>query len=159
MELKPPGIIENILGRIPSSLPFEKTIDSALNNAEEKIASSPITKTAQNIHSKIPLLTEFNFPTPLGRIRVPEISVPEPTTPKLTENRREALKYAVGIDISSAIGYIPVVGDIIADVVEDVYGARLRKVLTPEEMDTYSKFDKLGPSTLAVLRMAIKKRK
>ena len=100
------------------------------------------------------------LPTPFGRVELPGIReiLPEfpPKPPEMDERRSKAMQHAVAIDISSIIGWIPVVGDVVADIVEDLHGAELRKTLTKEEMELYTKYDKVSPSTIALARAFIK---
>lgn len=135
-----------------AELPFERQVDAALDNAEAKIAGHPVTKRLQEFHARLPAIPARDIPTPLGTVRIPEVKPPGPTPPKIDSRRREAMKAAIAIDVSSVVGVIPIVGDAVADVVEDVYAAKLRESLTTEEMDKYIKYDKLGPSTLALAR-------
>ena len=41
--------------------------------------------------------------------------------------------HAIAIDGSMVPGLIPFVGDVVADVVEDLHAAELRKILTPAD--------------------------
>lgn len=96
-------------------------------------------------------MDEWKIITPFGEVKFPKPSLPtEP--PKFDERRRKILNHAIAIDLSSVIGWIPVVGDIVADVVEDVHGAELKKLMTAEEYEEYLKQDKVAPSTIAVIR-------
>ena len=52
---------------------------------------------------------------------------------------------------------IPWVGDVVADVVEDLHFAELRKILTPKEYDEFIKQDKVAPATIAMMRALTKK--
>lgn len=158
MEIRLPQGIQDLLRRLPTELPLESTIDRALDELERRVAALPTTRILENLHSKLPVIPEVEVGTPLGMIKTPEISLPVPALPKIDDRRRTAVKAAIATDLSAVIGMIPVVGDVVADVVEDIYGARIRKVLTKEEMDTYMKYDKLGPSTYAMLRAFIRRR-
>mgnify|MGYP001565150548 FL=1 len=78
--------------------------------------------------------------------------------PDLDERRREALRNAVGMDLAFPIAWIPVVGDYIQDTLRDLHGAELRRLLTPEELKVYTKYEKVSPiSSLALLRSFIPK--
>ena len=98
----------------------------------------------------------FEIPTPFGKVRLPGIEdvLPKfpPKMPRIDERRNVAMRHAVAIDLSSIVAFIPIVGDVVADVVEDLHGAELRRILTREEMDEFEKQDKVAPSTIALIR-------
>jgi len=48
------------------------------------------------------------------------------------------------------------VGDIVADVVEDLHAAELRKILTSKQYDEFLKQDKIAPATIAMARTLTK---
>jgi len=60
--------------------------------------------------------------------------------------------HAIAIDASVFPAMIPVAGDFIADIVEDLHFAELRKNLTPSEYDTFIKQDKVAPATISMMR-------
>jgi len=64
--------------------------------------------------------------------------------------------HAIAIDGSMVPGLIPVVGDVVADVVEDLHFAELRNILTMEQYDEFIKQDKIAPATLAMMRALTK---
>lgn len=134
----------------------DKTIGNLVDSLTERvntfIEQSPIARRYETLRHQAPYLPERDMDTPFGYIRTPELSLPELGKVTLSPEHREAFKAAVAIDISFVIGVIPVVGDILADVVEDTYGSKLRNSLTTSEMGWYTKYDKAGPSTLAVVR-------
>lgn len=99
-----------------------------------------------------PTLSEITIPTPFGKVSLPEYELTLPKIPEVSAKNTSALKHAIGIDMSSVIGWIPVVGDIVADVVEDMHGAELQKLLSSDEYREYLKQDKVAPSTIAMLR-------
>jgi len=99
---------------------------------------------------------ELNIPTPFGKVRFPTPEVPKMQPPQFDDRRMKAFKHTIATDISGIIGMIPVVGDIIADVVEDVHGAELRRILTEEELSEYMRQDKVAPSTIAAIRTFMK---
>ena len=103
---------------------------------------------------------ELEIPTPFGPVTIPKLreALPAfpPEVPKMDERRSKAMSHAVAIDLSSVIGWIPIVGDVVADVAEDLHGAELRKLLTEEEMDRYVVEDKVAPSTVALARVFMK---
>lgn len=101
---------------------------------------------------------EFAVPTPFGEVHLPsfEEMIPKLEAPKMDERRQRALLHGIAVDISSIIGWVPIVGDIVADVVEDLHGAELRRTLTGKEMDEFMIQDKVAPSTIALLRTFLK---
>jgi hypothetical protein len=99
-----------------------------------------------------PVLPETSIPTPFGQVSLPEYKIDRPRLPTFNEKNTRAMKQALGIDLSMIPGLIPIVGDILADVVEDLHGAELRKILTPKQYDEYLKQDKVAPSTIAMAR-------
>ena len=103
-----------------------------------------------------PTLPETTVPTPFGSVHLPEYKIGLPRLPSLDEKTRSAMKHAIAIDISMIPGLIPYVGDVIADVVEDLHAAELRKILTSKEYDEFLKQDKIAPATIAMARTLTK---
>ena len=85
-------------------------------------------------------------------VRVPLPTPPILAPPEIDERRGGALMHAVAVDLSFFLGLIPVIGDVVADIVEDLHGAEIRRTLTPEEYNRYLREDKVAPSGLAMLR-------
>lgn len=151
-ELRPPEFLRKIMTSIPDKFPLEDHIDVVIDRVGEHIKSSRPVQFMNSIQERLPFIPEQKLNTPFGSIITPEFSAPKIVPEGLDSRRKEALKTAIAIDISSAVGMIPVVGDVLSDIVEDTYGAKLRDTLTPDELDLYTKYDKLGPSTLGVVR-------
>ena len=103
-----------------------------------------------------PTLPETTIPTPFGSVHLPEHKVRLPKLPPFDEKSRNAMKHAVAIDGSMVPGLIPFVGDVVADVVEDLHAAELRKLLSPGEYDEFLKQDKVAPATIAMVRTLTK---
>lgn len=103
-----------------------------------------------------PTLPETTIPTPFGRVSLPEKKIEPPRLPAFDEKSKSAMKHAIGIDLSMIPGMIPWVGDIVADVVEDLHGAELRKILTSKEYDEFLRQDKIAPATIAMARALTK---
>ena len=103
-----------------------------------------------------PTLPETAVPTPFGRVHLPEHKVELPKLPSFDEKSRNAMKHAVAIDGSMVPGLIPFVGDVVADVVEDLHVAELRKILTPKQYDEFLKQDKVAPAMIAMARTLTK---
>lgn len=103
-----------------------------------------------------PTLPEMTIPTPFGRVSLPEHKIEWPRLPAIEEKSTRAMKHAIGIDLSMIPGLLPVVGDVVADVVEDLHAAELRKILSPKQYDEFLKQDKIGPATIAMARTLTK---
>lgn len=101
---------------------------------------------------KAPVLPQRSIPTPFGRVHLPEQEIGLPKLPSFDEKSRAAMMHAVGIDLSMLVGSVPFVGDVVADVVEDLHVAELRKTLTPKQYDEFEKNDKVAPATIAVAK-------
>lgn len=112
----------------------------------------------QKEHPKLwpPTLPETTIPTPFGRVSLPEHRIQRPRLPSFNDKSRSAMKHAIAIDLSMLPGLIPVVGDVLADVIEDLHAAELRKILTPKEYDEFLKQDKISPATIAMARALTK---
>ncbi len=105
-----------------------------------------------------PTLPETRVPTPFGSVHLPEHKIGLPKLPSLDERTRSAMKHAIGIDLSLIPAMIPWVGDVIADVVEDLHFAELRKALTSKEYDEFIKQDKIAPAIIAMARALSKEK-
>lgn len=103
-----------------------------------------------------PTLPETRIPTPFGTVHLPEKKIELPKLPSLDEKSRSAMGHAIGIDLSMIPGLIPFVGSIVSDVVEDLHGAELRKILTTKQYDEFLKQDKIAPATIAMARTLTK---
>jgi len=102
---------------------------------------------------------EIEVPTPFGTVHLTRPTLPPLEPPEVDERRTKAMMHALASDIGTIIGWVPVIGDIISDVVEDLHSSELRKILTPAEMNEYVRQDKVAPSTVALLRTFMKIRK
>ncbi len=103
-----------------------------------------------------PTLPETTVPTPFGSVSLPEHKIGLPKLPSFDEKSRSAMMHAVAIDGSFVPGLIPFFGDAVADVIEDLHFAELRKILTTEQYDEFIKQDKISPATLAMVRALTK---
>ena len=99
-----------------------------------------------------PTLPETRVPTPFGAVHLPEKKIELPKLPTFDEKNRNAMKHAIAIDLSMIPGLIPFVGDVMADVVEDLHAAELRKILTSKQYDEFLRQDKIAPATIAMAR-------
>ena len=91
------------------------------------------------------MFDDLDIPNPLEML-------PPLVPPAMDSRQNEAMLQAVLIDISGVIGWIPILGDLAADCCEDFSAAKLRDILTPEEMERYVHHDRVGPSTLAMIK-------
>jgi hypothetical protein len=103
-----------------------------------------------------PTLPETTIPTPFGRVSLPEHKIEWPRLPTFNEKSSSAMKHAIAIDLAMIPGLIPWVGDIVADVIEDLHSAELRKLLTPKQYDEFEKQDKIAPAIIAMARALTK---
>ncbi len=135
--------------------PLEGVVEStvaAAANISSRIADSPPGQAYDNLRRRLPMLQERPMPTPFGTVLLPEVSPPViPRVDNVPESI-EAMKAAAAIDLSFPISWVPVLGDLVSDVLEDVYAEKLKAVLTPQQFAAYTQHDKLGPSSLAVMR-------
>lgn len=74
----------------------------------------------------------------------------------MDDRRKHATKAAVAQDLAFVVGFVPVLGDAIADVVEDAYFRNIQETLTPAEFETYKQLDIYNPSVIAMLRTLTK---
>lgn len=103
-----------------------------------------------------PRFPRMRLPTPFGDVHLPEHKIGLPRLPPFDEKSRDAMKHALAIDASMIPGMIPWVGDVVADVVEDLHAAELRKILTLEQYDEFLRQDKIAPATVAMMRALTK---
>jgi len=103
-----------------------------------------------------PTLPETRIPTPFGDVHLPEHKVSLPKIPEFDEKSRSAMKHAIGIDLSLIPAMIPWVGDVVADVMEDLHFAELRKGLTAKQYNEFILQDKIAPATIAIMRALTK---
>ena len=148
---KLPNVSQEMIRKL-ARLPGEEQVDRLLNRAASVIERTTILSKLESIRRRAPSMRAFRIPTPLGQVETPELSLPNVQLPVMNERRRNAVKAAAAVDLSMIISFIPVFGDFVADVVEDIYGHRIREVLTPEELTRYMERDKIGPSAVAMLR-------
>lgn len=104
-----------------------------------------------------PTLPETAVPTPFGTVHLPEKELfRPPRLPPLDQKSMAAMKHAIAIDLSFVPGLIPWVGDVVADIVEDLHVAELRKILTSAQYDEFLRQDKVSPATIAMMRALTK---
>jgi len=103
-----------------------------------------------------PTFPETKVLTPFGSVSLPEQKLGLPKPPPLDAKSRGAMLHAVAIDGSMVPAMIPFAGNLIADVIEDLHFAELRKSLTTAEYDEFIKQDKVTPATIAMARALAK---
>jgi len=94
--------------------------------------------------------------TPFGEVHLPEYKVELFKLPSLDEKSMSAMKHAIAIDASTLPAMIPWVGGVVADVVEDLHFAEIRKSLTERQYTEFIKQDKVSPATIAMARALTK---
>ena len=97
----------------------------------------------------IKILEKLSFPTLFGDVELPQIMVPAPfefPEVEVDERKRKAFMHAVGADISSVIPWV-------GDVLEDLHIVEIKKILTPEEFVRFLDETKVGPDTIALIRV------
>lgn len=104
----------------------------------------------------LPSIEGTTWPTPLGTIEIPTLEPPDLRLPKLDDRKKEALKAAVAQDLAAIVGVIPVVGDIFADVMEDIYFQKVHGLLRGDEFESFKRFDATSPAALAMIRTFLK---
>lgn len=143
--LKPPPL--------PDKLPFEGTVGRALLKVTQAIDNFPPIRAVNGLVDKLPYFPEQNMGTPFGRITLPELTLPKLKAPEMDESHEAALKAGIGADVASALEFIPGLGPIIAEPIQDMFAARINDALDPSEYKTYMGWEKKSPlSTIAVLQ-------
>ncbi len=148
-------LIERALSLQAPLRPVEDILDRVIDFSIEsvnKVLEGPGMEVFNVLRERGPQIPALDLPTPFGGVRTGALGLPEIQAIKLDPRKREAFKATIAIDLSSLIGLVPLIGDVIADVTEDTFGAKLRDLLSTEEMNFYTEFDKTGPSTLALAR-------
>lgn len=137
---------------LPDQLPLEQQVDALLDRAAARLAQSPFLRLARRIEENLPSVEATQLPTPLGTVRTPHLELPSLQPPQIDDRRKKAVKAAAAQDLAFIVGFIPVVGDAVADVVEDVYFQNIADALTPQEFEAFKRLDTYNPSTIAMLR-------
>ena len=101
------------------------------------------------------ILPSIKLPTPFGgEISLPALGPPPLEVPKILDERGvKAIGHGLGEDAAQLIGLIPWIGDIAADILEDLHKAEIKKILTPDEYDRFLQYDKVMPTTVALARI------
>ena len=135
----------------PSKLPFESELRSLLNRASHVSNSVPIRMLNQFI-SSTPYLAEKQVGTPLGLVKLPPLDLPVVKVPEMDDRQMEAMKAAIGKDLSYIPALIPVVGDTLANITSDTFEAKISEILTSDEWGEFKRWDKKSP--LSAIAMA-----
>lgn len=103
-------------------------------------------------------LPEIPIPTPFGKVSFPQPEAPPiKIKPELDDRRRQALAQGLGMDLTTPLAMIPVLGDFLAEAISDMHEAELHRLLTDEESQRWIKYEKVSPlTTLALLRAFIR---
>ena len=97
------------------------------------------------------------FPTPFGKVHLPEIDTPVMCLPEVDSRRRSAVKHAVATDLTGIFALVPYVGSALGGQLSDLHYAEMRKILTPQELNRYIEADKRIPANgLALLYSFVK---
>ena len=143
--LKPPPL--------PDKLPFEGTVGRALLKVSQAIDNFPPVRAVNSLVAKAPYFPEQDLGTPFGKVTLPELSLPQVHAPEMGEAHKAALKASIGADMASALEFIPGLGPLIAEPIQDMFAARINDALAPGEYKTYMSWEKKSPlSTIAVLQ-------
>lgn len=98
--------------------------------------------------------------TPFGRVHLPEVTPPPSVLPRRPDNREgQVIKQGLGEDLAFFPGLIPVVGAPLADALGDTHHKEVLRLLTPEEQVTFMEHNKYLPTTLALVRTLLFRRR
>jgi hypothetical protein len=100
------------------------------------------------------LTKETILPTPFGKVTLPALETPPMSLPSMPdEHAKKAIMHGVGEDLAQIIGIVPWVGAVVEDALEDMHQAEIRKMLTSEEYNKFSEYNKTLPTSLALARL------
>ena len=86
------------------------------------------------------------FPTPFGRVVLPEIDTPVMSLPRVDDRQKKAIKHAIATDFTGILALIPYMGSAVGGQLSDLHYSEMRKILTPGEFDRFIEADKKIPS-------------
>lgn len=148
------------LPQLPDMLPAEKQVTDVLDRIAERVYSSGPAKVLESLRQRAPTFPERKIPTPLGTLIAPRLSLPEVSAPKMQEREKAMVKAAVGVDVSRIVGVVPIVGDALGSFIQDFFIANIYDTLTPEEAHSFSRINKISPSsTLAMMQLWVERRR
>lgn len=99
------------------------------------------------------LLQERPFPTPFGEVKLPELKPPKLRPLRLDQKQQDVVMATLGGDLALVVGLIPLVGDLAENTLRAWHEERVRELLTPEEFGRFFRWKKMGPATVAALRV------
>lgn len=106
------------------------------------------------------LLSAKPIPTPFGTVHVPDIDTPPLRLPSApTREGLAAIKHGIGSDLALVVGLVPIVGDVVADILEDLHEAEIHRILSKEHYERYKEYNKTLPSSIALARIYMFKEK
>jgi hypothetical protein len=101
----------------------------------------------------MPSIKGRKFPTPFGSVNLPTLETPPLSLPRKPDARlSQAIRHGLGEDLAQIIALIPLVGDIVADAIEDLHHSEIKDILTPEEYKRFSEYNKWMPTSIAMIR-------
>lgn len=106
----------------------------------------------------IKIFPGFDLPTPFGTAHVPEMALPPLAMPKLDDEQKRAMAHALGSDLAMLPGEIPVVGDFLEDVLLKLHRGEIAKHLSPKEQEQLLESGKVGPDSIALLKIFLKRK-
>lgn len=136
---------------LPSTLPLEAQIHRGLNAVSGRISKSRFGSALRRLDDQSPSVASVELPTPFGPIITPHLTLPELSPPALDDRQRQAVKAAVAMDLAAVLAFIPVVGDIIGNAIQDTYRPQLQKLLHTSEVPGFNERNKISPSTTVAL--------
>lgn len=100
------------------------------------------------------LVKETVMPTPFGKVTLPAMETPPLKLPGMPDDHgRKAIMHGVGEDLAQVFGVVPWIGSMVEDALEDMHHSEIRRMLTKEEYDTFSEYNKALPTSIALARM------
>ena len=146
--------------KLPSKIPGQDMFEKTTLILADKLTNSTPMRLLDALMDKVPYPQEMEISTPFGDVRVPPLNLPRVKMPDLTDERKmEAVRAAVGGDISSLAQFIPFVGQYVAEPLCDTFSAKLQETLHPEEYTMYKRWEKKSPlSVIAVIQTFIRER-
>lgn len=102
-------------------------------------------------------LPSVKLPTPFGgEISLPALGGPPVSFPQPPNGRNsKVIAHGLGQDLAQLVDYIPWVGTVIADILDDMHQAEIVKLLSPEEFQQFVKYNKVMPSSVALARAVL----
>lgn len=84
---------------------------------------------------------------------MPGPETPPIILPKKPDGRaRKVIGHGLGEDAAQIVGLIPWIGGIAEDIIVDLHHAEIKKILTNEEYDKFAEYNKMFPTSVALVR-------